>query len=239
MGKKLILILTGIILSTGSEICALDLHRGVQNLPYADGKAWHLGFSVGMHVQDISITHNGFVTDEGKTWFVEQPSYSPGFCVNGLVDFRLNDFFNIRLSPGLWFGSRNVKMVDLSMGGEASQNIKSTFVVLPIDLKFSALRYRNSRPYISTGLMGAIDVSKKQRDYIKFKPTDLYLTFGLGCDFYLPFFKFLPEIKFCLGMTDILDHKRPDLQDDPGRMEITRSLRKVKSKMFVFTFYFE
>lgn len=218
---------------------ALNLHRGLENLPYADGKAWHLGFSVGMHLQDMAVRHNGFVTESGRTWFVDQPSYSPGFCVNGLIDFRLNEYFNLRFSPGLWFGSRTIKMVDLSFGEVESQNMKSTFIVIPIDVKFSAKRLHNSRPYISSGLMGAIDVSKKQRDFLKFNSTDIYLTFGVGCDFYLPFFKFIPEIKFCLGLSDILDHKRLDLDDDPGRMEITRSLRQIKSKMIVFTFYFE
>lgn len=218
---------------------AVNLHRRLDHLPYADGKAWHLGFSVGMHVQDISVVHNGFVTEEGRTWFVDQPSYSPGFCINGLIDFRLNDYFNLRFSPGLWYGSRTIKMVDTELGGFESQNMKSTFVVIPADLKFSGKRFRNVRPYVTTGLMGAIDVSKKQRDFLKFNSTDFYLTFGFGCDFYLPFFKLNPELKFCLGLTDVLDHKRGDIQDDPARMEITRSLKRVKSKMFVLTFYFE
>ncbi|MCH5319713.1 MAG: PorT family protein [Paramuribaculum sp.] len=228
-----------VFLASMSFCGAINLHRGIEHLPYTDGKAWHLGFSVGMHVQDIAVTHNGFITEGGRTWFVDQPSYSPGFCVNGLIDFRLNDYLNLRVSPGLWYGSRTIKMADTTLGGYESQNMKSTFVVLPLDIKFSGMRLLNSRPYVTTGLMGAVDLSKKQRDFLKFKSTDVYLTFGVGCDFYLPFFKWNPEIKFCLGLTDILDHRRKDLADDPVRMEITNSLKKVKSKMIVITFYFE
>lgn len=77
------------------------------NRPYADLRAWHLGFSVGTHFQDLRFTHNGFVTDDGEQWFVEQPSYSPGFCVNALADLRLSRFFSVRFSPGLYFGSRS------------------------------------------------------------------------------------------------------------------------------------
>lgn len=62
---------------------------------------------------------------------------------------------------------------------------------------------------------------------------------GLGCDFYLPYFKLNPEIRFCLGLTDVLQRRRPDLADDPQRMDITRSLLKARSKMIVLTFYFE
>ena len=72
-----------------------------------------------------------------------------------------------------------------------------------------------------------------------FNTGDAFLTLGLGCDFYLPFFKFNPEIKFCFGLTDILKHNRPDLEDDPETLKFTESLTKVKSNMVVVSFYFE
>ena len=56
---------------------------------------------------------------------------------------------------------------------------------------------------------------------------------------YLPFFKFIPEIKFCFGLTDILRHNRPDLDENPQMMLMTQSLSKVKSNMVVINFYFE
>ena len=97
----------------------------------------------------------------------------------------------------------------------------------------------NSRPYVTLGVMGSLDVSKKRSDYLLFNALDAYLTIGIGCDFYLPFFKLNPEIKFCFGLTDILKHDRPDLVDDPQKLKMTESLTKVKSNMIVLTFYFE
>lgn len=220
-------------------LSAVDLTHGPLNLPYTDGRAWHLGFSVGLHAQDVRFSHTGVITPDGETWFLEQPSYSPGFCVDGLVDFRLNDYFNIRLSPGLWFGNRNIRMVDMTYGGSESQNLKSTFVVMPVDVKFSSVRFRNSRPYLTAGVMPAFDVSKKRAEFLKFNTADLYLTFGLGCDFYLPFFKLNPEVKFCIGLTDVLSHNRPDIADDPAMIKITQSLKRAVSRMIVLTFYFE
>jgi hypothetical protein len=72
-----------------------------------------------------------------------------------------------------------------------------------------------------------------------FNSMDAYFTVGMGCDFYLPFFKLNPEIKFCFGLTDVLEHDRPDLVDDPQKIKMTESLTKVKSNMIVLTFYFE
>lgn len=218
---------------------AQRLNDKLMNRPYADMRRWHLGFSVGVHTQDLKFTHNGAMTESGETWFVDQPSFSPGFCVNGLIDFRLNDYFSLRLSPGMYFGNRDIKMHDTTNDQWLRQNIKSAYVVLPFDVKFAAQRFRNARPYLTGGIMPAFDVSKKRSDYLKLKSTDLYLTVGFGCDFYLPYFKLNPEIKFCFGLTDVIQHKRPDLADDPDRMKITQSLTKATSQMVVLTFYFE
>ena len=87
--------------------------------------------------------------------------------------------------------------------------------------------------------MPAFDVAKKRSDFLKLKSSEMFLSIGFGCDFYLPYFKLIPEIKFCLGLTDVLTHDRPDLADDPDKLKFTNSLAKATSKMIVLTFYFE
>ena len=47
----------------------------VENRPYADMKRWHLGFSVGMSLQDFKFTHNGFVTSDGQQWYCDVPGF--------------------------------------------------------------------------------------------------------------------------------------------------------------------
>lgn len=235
----LVLIVVAVGAVAPSEADAQRFNDKLYNRPYADLRRWHLGFSIGMHTQDVAFTHNGFVTPEGETWFMDQPSFSPGFCVNGLFDWRLSTYFSLRLSPGMYFGNRDIKMVDTTTGATESQNMKSAYVVLPVDLKFSSQRLRNIRPYLTAGVMPAFDVSKKHSDFLKFKSTDCYLTIGFGCDTYLPYFKFIPEVKFCFGLANILEKDRPDLVDDPAKMKITQSLSKATSQMVVFTFYFE
>lgn len=222
----------------------------LNNRPYADLKRLHLGFSVGMHFQDLSLTRNGYVSPDGQKWVAEVPAFSPGFNVNVMGDLRLHKYFNLRFSPGVWFGSKTVEMIDYNnpsptdtpesgFASKASQTIKSVYVMLPIDLKISGDRLNNVRPYVTLGAMAAFDVSKKRSDYLAFNTADGYLTVGLGCDFYLPFFKLCPEIKFCFGLTDILKHTRPDLDENPQMQYMTQSLDKIKSNMVVINFYFE
>jgi hypothetical protein len=224
----------------GQTVIARTFNDKVLNRPYADLRRWHLGFSIGFHTEDIKFAHNGLVTEDGESWYMEQPSFQPGFCVNGLIDLRLNTYFNLRFTPGMYFGNRDVRMIDINNPEQTEhQNIKSAYIVAPIDLKYSSVRLRNIRPYMTTGIMPAFDVSKKRNDLLRLKSSDLYWTIGFGLDSYLPYFKFIPEIKFCLGLSDVLQHDRPDLEDDPTKLKFTESLKKATSKMIVLTFYFE
>lgn len=218
---------------------ARDFNDKLMNRPYADSRRFHLGFSIGLHTEDLMLTHNGYVTDDGEQWRIEQPGYQPGFCVNGLLSLRLSTYFSLRFSPGMYFGNRDLRFREVNTGEMERQSVKSTFIVLPLEIKAAALRYRNTRPYALAGVMPAFDVSKRRRDYIALNNSDFYLNVGFGCDFYLPYFKFIPEVKFCFGMSDVLKHDRPDLADDPASLRFTQSLKKATSKMIVLTFYFE
>ena len=215
------------------------LNDKVLNRPYSDTRRWHLGFSVGLNTMDFSFHHNGFVTEQGQTWFMEQPSFSPGFCVNGLFSVRLNNYFSVRVTPGMYFGNRVVRFLDTTGGQEEKQDIKSAYLVLPVDLKFSSQRMRNIRPYMVAGVMPAFDVMKKKTDFLRTNSTDFMLSVGFGCDLYLPYFKLIPELKFCFGLSDALNHDRPDLVDDPLRAGVSSSVKKATTKMVVLSFYFE
>ncbi len=212
----------------------------VLNRPYADMRRWHLGFSVGVFASDLAFRHNGLIDETtGQQWRMDQPNYQPGFCVNGLVDVRLNNYLSVRFTPGMYFGSHDINMVDLTTGATERQNLKNTYVVLPVELKYAAMRWRNARPYLIGGVMPAFDVGKKRSDFLRLNSTDVYLTVGFGFDFYLPYFKLVPELKFCFGLSDVLDHKRSDLTDNPDKLKFTQALSRASSKMVVLTFYFE
>ena len=233
------IIITLILALIGVNAIAQRRNDGLLNRPYADLKPIHFGFSVGFHMQDLNISNNGFITPEGESWFTEVPAYSPGFCVNVLADMRISNHINLRCSPGMYFGNKKVHFRNTVTGDENTQNIKSNYVVIPVDIKYSATRYKNIRPYVVGGIMGILDVSKKRPEQLKLRDTDAMLTIGLGCDFYLPYFKLCPELKFCFGLRNLLNTERPDLQDNPDMMKYTQSVSQIKSNMIVLTFYFE
>ena len=88
------------------------------------------------------------------------------------------------------------------------------------------------------GLNATYDLTSHKQDAILTKPLSLYAEFGLGCDFYMPFFKLIPEIKFCVGLNDILDKNRKDLIDKT-KLAYSEAVNSAKSSMVMITFYFE
>ena len=236
-----------LLLVMGCALAHAQDNDMILNRPYADTKLLHFGFSVGMNFQNLAITNNGFITDDDEEWYADRPAHSPGFSVNVLADLRLAEHFNLRVSPGLYFGNKVVRYLNHRGNPEwieqshykQSQNIKSTYIVVPVDVKMSAKRYHNMRPYFTGGVMYAHDLAKDHSEQLKLKNADLMLTVGMGCDFYMPFFKLCPEIKFCFGLKNLLDRNRPDLEDNPDMMRFTESVNKVKSNMVVVTFFFE
>ena len=219
----------------------------ILNRQYADMKKLHFGFSVGLNFQDLNITNNGYITEDGEQWWADVPNHSPGFCVNVLADWRLGKHFNLRVAPGMYFGNKVVQLRNSmalidepdNMHVRQRQNVKATYLVAPIDLKVSSLRYHNLRPYVTTGVMPVWDLSKDHSEQYQLGKMDVMLSVGMGCDFYLPFFKLCPEVKFCFGLKNMLKKNRPDLQDNPEMMRFTESVDKLQNNMVVVTFNFE
>lgn len=216
---------------------ALAQKERVRNQPYADLKWFHLGFHVGIHSQDLLLTHTGATTN-GETWFAEIPSYSPGFSVGVIGDMYMNPYFNLRFTPSIHFGDKKFKFREQATGEEFVTNVRSSYLNFPLNVKYTALRLNNYRPYLIGGIYGSVDIGRKKGNPILLKSTDFGLEFGLGCDIYLPYFKLCPELKFCFGLVDLLEKDRPDLVDQ-ANIKYTDALSKATSRMVILTFNFE
>lgn len=225
--------------------------RRPQNKPYIDLRPMHFGILVGFNSQDIEFQNVGpqtIVSEDGattETILCDQDTWDPGFSVGVLADWRLGKHFNLRLSPTMHFGAKHLtfrnlnKLDDYGKPQLSTQDLKNTYISFPLDLKFSAERFNNYRPYVIAGVSPMINLSGKAQDYIQLKRYDTMVEIGLGCDFYMPFFKLCPEVKFCFGLKNLLDRNRPDLEDTPELSRFTESVSKVKSNMVVVTFFFE
>ena len=219
-------------------LLAMAQERKVQNRPYIDFRRLHYGFFFGLHAQDMELANNGFVTENGEQWYADVSAYNPGFSVGVLADLRINTYMALRLIPTLHFGEKQVVFREYNSGNRERQQIKSTYFSLPLDIKVSAQRFNNYRPYLMAGISPMLDMTVKKQRQLLVKNFDFMVEVGMGCDFYMPFFKLNPELKFCFSLLDVLEKNRNDLLDENYK-KFTESIDKAVAKMIVLSFYFE
>lgn len=211
----------------------------IRNLPYYDQRLLHWGFSLGLNMPDITFTHSGL--EQGEGWWATCPQVNPSFIVGLMGDLAITEHLNFRVSPSFLFQQRKVTFardavvpyyenvinddgsVQQVLAGETvtrqerGQQLKTSCIAIPLSLKISTRRINNYRPYMVTGVDFSFDLGHAGEDPIVFKHFDYGLHIGMGCDFYLPFFKFAPELRFNLGLSDMIDHERKDLKDETQR----------------------
>ena len=222
--------------------------RVVQNRPYADLRPFHLGISIGTHVQDLEFMNVGpqVINDKDgnsskQLISTDQSRWDMGFNVGVYGEFRINEFLQMRIAPTMYFGSRHIVFHNYSTSttNDEIQDMKTVYIGTPIDLIFAAPRFNNHRPYILGGITPAVNLSGKDKDYIKLKRYDTFAEIGLGCDFYLPFFKVRPELKFMYSLMNSLDKDHINKIEDKSMLPYANSISEAHSKMIVLTFYFE
>ena len=220
-------------------VACMAQERKIQNKPFIDERRFHYGFFVGVHDQELKLKNNGLLNEStGDQWVGENDTQNFGFSVGILGEWKITKWLALRITPSLHFGSKHLKFRNLNTGETQSQNLKSTYIGLPIALKMAAPRFNNFRPYVVAGVQPMVDLTSGKHGMIQTKPFGVNLEAGLGCDFYLPFFKLIPELKFSFGLADILNRKRTDLTDERLRV-YTESTLSAHSNMVVLSFYFE
>ena len=185
---------------------------------------------------------NGLVQ---KTVSADQDRWDAGFTVGVLGELRINTTFQFRVAPAMYFGTRHItfrNLTDLDANGEPTeqvQDLKSAYISCALDLIAAAPRFNNHRPYVMVGINPMLNLSGKDDDYLKLKGGDAYLEAGIGCDFYLPYFKLRPELKFMYGLGNCLNTNHAKDLRDKSMLMYTNSVKEAHSKMIALTFYFE
>lgn len=220
----------------------LNLHGQKQkpkNKSWYDDKLLHFGFSLGFNTMDFNITPSQ--TNLAKdSLYPEVSRLNPGINIQIVMDLHPVNHFDIRFLPGVSFGQRNVRYYKNGVLVNEQQRLESSFIEMPVLLKYKGDRLNNVRPYLVTGLNFRYDLAgKKEFDedkpiYIRLKRPDLYYEFGAGLDFYLTWFKLSIELKMSNGLFNIIAGEPAS-----GHEEFRNSIEKMKSQMWIVAFHFE
>jgi len=217
----------------------------VRHYQKIDHKPFHFGYTLGINTMDFGIYPSQYaLRSSASDTFPELNRLFPGVDIGIVTNFRLSEYFDLRLLPGISLGQRNLLFYEHADTDSAKafseMRLGSTFINVPIILRYEAQREKNYRPYLILGTNFRWDMARNkdfnssEGIYVKLKPFDVYVEGGFGIDFYLPYFKLSTEIKLSVGMLNILS---PDKADEhPGYV---RSIDKLKSRVVSLSFHFE
>lgn len=208
-----------------------------ENLPKFDAKHFHFGFSLGLNTSDFTINRKKFDFSTDSILSINSAKQS-GFDLAIISDLHLHPYLSLRFIPGLSFAQRNLEYT-FNSGDTATfveiKPIESTFIQLPLYLKYRSARVNNFAAYIVGGGKYAIDLASQENvelgEYVvKLKKHDMHAEIGFGLDLFLEYFKFSPEIKMAFGLKDVL------VKD--GSI-YTNPINSLNSRIFLISFHFE
>lgn len=211
----------------------------VKNLEKYDKQLIHFGFLLGINKTNFKVVKaDDFF--KGDSVLILEPKGQSGFNLGIVTDLRLSDNLNLRFIPELSFSQRDIKyqlIYPNKTTPEVIKKVESTFVNIPLQLKFKSKRVGNYRFYVIGGMRYAIDLvsqanvqTENDVAIVKLKREDYGYDIGFGMDCYLELFKFSPEIKVFQGLPNIL-------AEDAATF--TTSINSLRSRIFTLSFTFE
>jgi len=197
------------------------------------------GYYLGLNSYDFNIDYKSNLKDI-------QVIKSTGFNVGLIGNLRINDFFDIRLEPGLVMSNRTLSYSGTYFEGlifnenELEREIRSTYIHIPLLLKISTKRINNIKPFVVGGVSTALNLSSNQdnpednsQGNFRLLKNNLFYEMGIGIDMYLTWFKFTPSIR---GVFSLIDEHIKDLDPDSPW---TRNISKMQTRGIFINFTFQ
>ena len=193
-----------------------------QHNPNYDDRKFSYGFSIGLHTTTYQVNYSEkFTAKSYDTLSSIQPQFSPGFSLGFLVNYRLNEFFDLRLMPKAGFYSHRLTYFFTNRTTQY-QSVETTLVEFPLLVKFKSMRRGNVRMYMIGGVTPAFEASGKNDigniGTIPILRRNLSVDAGIGFDFYFPLFKFSPELRFSRGIVNMLGDEANFYKDPISRL---------------------
>jgi hypothetical protein len=216
----------------------------VENLPLFKQKRIHFGFTLGLNSANYTLDRRDidFVNDSLLVIDVDGQS---GFTLGIVSALHFNEFFSLRFLPSLSFAQRNInytftKTSELGIPFTETliKPVESTYIELPLLMKYRSKRLNNFAAYIVGGGKYVIDLAsnedvdnaREDEPIVKSASSFIAAEIGVGTDFFLPYFKFSIEGKMSYGISNVL------IDDNTI---FSSPIERMLPKMFILSLHFE
>ncbi len=234
--KRLFFVLAFLVFAQSAQAQLFSKER-LANLENFDKRFLTWGYFLGFNSYDFKFDYNQQFFDDNTDVIV---SRSGGFNVGLIGDMRINKFINLRLEPGLYFTQRDLEFPALVEERDRMREVKSTYIHVPLLVKFSTKRLNNIKPFIVGGVSTSFNLSSNElnpedNDEGQFRMTrrTFYYEVGFGIDLYLYYFKFTPSIRGVFALNDEL------VRDDDPNSPWTSNINRMASRGIFVNFTFQ
>lgn len=209
------------------------------NLEHFDEKPLQWGYYFGSNMFDFKFDYQKL--DYNTPTIREiRTNKNWGFNVGLSGSMRLMKYLDLRLEPGLVYNKRELIFPGMDEKRDYLREVKSTYIYIPLLVKFSSERWYNVKPFLTAGASMAINLSSNYNlnidNYEKIFRTQRSVFFyelGVGIDFYTPFFRFSPSIRGLFSVNNEL------IPDNTANSPWTSNLNGIKSRGFLINLTFE
>ncbi|GAB1396520.1 MAG TPA: porin family protein [Saprospiraceae bacterium] len=207
-----------------------------QNYLEFKNKPYYFGITLGYNSSDYKLFRSQNFIGNDSIRLAESVK-GPGFNLGIVTNYKINEYFDLRLLPTLSFAERNITYaVPKNRRPPYLQKIESVFFEIPVHLRYTSHPYKDIRAFILGGVKYSVDVASNSRtrqkaELLKVSPSDFSVELGAGIQMFFPYFIFSPEIKFSRGISNILIFDK-DLKE-------SNILEKILSSGFTISFHFE
>lgn len=208
--KKVLFCLSFILFSQLITAQLFSKERIKNNVDNIDQQLLSWGYFIGFNSNDFNFDYENDIADV-------QVIKSTGFNVGLIGNLRINRFLDLRIEPGLSVNTRELNFSPANFVGldfderDLIREVQSTYIHIPLLLKFSTKRLNNFKPFIIGGFSTAFNLSSNEDNLDdnsagQFRTTTnvFFYELGIGIDFYFPWFKFSPSIRGIFGLGDEL-----------------------------------
>ncbi len=202
--RRFFFLLVLLFLIKGQDLQAQFNEKPIINLENEDKALLNWGYFLGFNQYDFKFNYKNDLQDilVNKT---------VGFNVGLIGELRLNEFFDLRFEPGLYYGSRTLGFPGFSEENDAIREVKSTYINFPLLLKASTKRLGNWKPFLVGGVSASMNLGSNEASLddnssgtFRMKKQVFNYELGFGIDFYTEYFKFSPSIRGVFAITDEL-----------------------------------
>lgn len=169
-------------------------------------KPYHFGISLSYNTSDFKVTFADQFIGHDSVMQVTS-STGPGFNLGIITNLRVGKYFDLRFVPSLSFAEKNL---DYTYRNESTsqQTVESLYLLMPFDVKFKSMAYKDMKVFIVGGVQYTYDFSsnaeaRNAEGLVKILPSDIAVNCGFGFEFYFPYFILAPEIKLSNGIINI------------------------------------